>query len=301
MTKMAKPKGLGRGLDSIFFDNTDSEPKAATNTARLADIRPRADQPRKAFDADALEQLARSIAEHGLIQPIVVRKTLGGFYEIIAGERRWRASKLAGLEEVPVIVMDSDDLKTAELSLIENIQRENLNAIEEALAYRALMETYGLTQENVAQRVGKSRTAVTNSLRLLDLPDSVSALVTDGKISAGHARALLGLDNKSLIPEVANDVFAKELSVRDTEELVRRINKTSVRKEREIPATIAINDSEPDYVAILEKKVRQSIGRRVKIISGKRSKKLEIEFSDDRDLENLLTQLCGKSIFDDEI
>ena len=298
---MAKPKGLGRGLDSIFFDNTDSEPKAATNTARLADIRPRADQPRKAFDADALEQLARSIAEHGLIQPIVVRKTLGGFYEIIAGERRWRASKLAGLEEVPVIVMDSDDLKTAELSLIENIQRENLNAIEEALAYRALMETYGLTQENVAQRVGKSRTAVTNSLRLLDLPDSVSALVTDGKISAGHARALLGLDNKSLIPEVANDVFAKELSVRDTEELVRRINKTSVRKEREIPATIAINDSEPDYVAILEKKVRQSIGRRVKIVSGKRSKKLEIEFSDDRDLENLLTQLCGKSIFDDEI
>jgi len=301
MTKMAKPKGLGRGLDSIFFDNTDSEPKAATNTARLADIRPRADQPRKAFDADALEQLARSIAEHGLIQPIVVRKTLGGFYEIIAGERRWRASKLAGLEEVPVIVMDSDDLKTAELSLIENIQRENLNAIEEALAYRALMETYGLTQENVAQRVGKSRTAVTNSLRLLDLPDSVSALVTDGKISAGHARALLGLDNKSLIPEVANDVFAKELSVRDTEELVRRINKTSVRKERETPATIAINDSEPDYVAILEKKVRQSIGRRVKIVSGKRSKKLEIEFSDDRDLENLLTQLCGKSIFDDEI
>ncbi|MBE6618982.1 MAG: ParB/RepB/Spo0J family partition protein [Ruminococcaceae bacterium] len=298
---MAKPKGLGRGLDSIFFDNTDSEPKAATNTARLADIRPRADQPRKAFDADALEQLARSIAEHGLIQPIVVRKTLGGFYEIIAGERRWRASKLAGLEEVPVIVMDSDDLKTAELSLIENIQRENLNAIEEALAYRALMETYGLTQENVAQRVGKSRTAVTNSLRLLDLPDSVSALVTDGKISAGHARALLGLDNKSLIPEVANDVFAKELSVRDTEELVRRINKTSVRKERETPATIAINDSEPDYVAILEKKVRQSIGRRVKIVSGKRSKKLEIEFSDDRDLENLLTQLCGKSIFDDEI
>lgn len=298
---MAKPKGLGRGLDSIFFDNTENETAASTNTARLADIRPRADQPRKTFDADALEQLARSIAEHGLIQPIVVRKTLGGFYEIIAGERRWRASKLAGLEEVPVIVMDSDDLKTAELSLIENIQRENLNAIEEALAYRTLIETYDLTQESVAQRVGKSRTAVTNSLRLLDLPEEVSNLVADGKISAGHARALLGLDDKSLISEIANDVFARELSVRDTEELVRRINKSRVKKERETPATIGTNDNEPDYVAILEKKIRQSIGRRVKIVNGKRAKKLEIEFSDDRDLENLLTTLCGKSIFDDEI
>lgn len=298
---MAKPKGLGRGLDSIFFDNAESEPSSATSTVRLADIRPRADQPRKAFDQDALDQLARSIAAHGLIQPIVVRKTVGGFYEIIAGERRWRASKLAGLEEVPVIVLDSDDLKTAELSLIENIQRENLNAIEEALAYRALIETYSLTQESVAQRVGKSRTAVTNALRLLDLPDSVSSLVAEGKISAGHARALLGLDNKDIISDVANDVFAKELSVRDTEELVRRINKSRAKTERETPTTIAKNDTEPDYVAILEKKVRQVIGRRVKIVSGKRSKKLEIEYSDDRDLENILTQLCGKSIFDDEI
>ena len=295
---MAKPKGLGRGLDSIFFDNAESETKAATNLIRLADIRPRADQPRKTFDSDALEQLARSIAEHGLIQPIVVRKTLGGFYEIIAGERRWRASKLAGLEEVPVIVMDSDDLKTAEISLIENIQRENLNAIEEALAYRTLIETYSLTQENVAQRVGKSRTAVTNSLRLLDLPESVSTLVADGKLSAGHARALLGLDNKDLIPQVANDISERELSVRETEELVRRLNKP-VRDKT--PTTAEKNDIEPDYVAILEKKVRQSIGRRVKIGSGKRAKKLEIEFSDDRDLESLLTVLCGKSIFDDEI
>ncbi len=295
---MAKPKGLGRGLDSIFFDNTESETKAATNLIRLADIRPRADQPRKTFDSDALEQLARSIAEHGLIQPIVVRKTLGGFYEIIAGERRWRASKLAGLEEVPVIVMDSDDLKTAEISLIENIQRENLNAIEEALAYRTLIETYSLTQESVAQRVGKSRTAVTNSLRLLDLPESVSTLVADGKLSAGHARALLGLDNKDLIPQVANDISERELSVRETEELVRRLNKP-VRDKT--PTTAEKNDIEPDYVAILEKKVRQSIGRRVKIVSGKRAKKLEIEFSDDRDLESLLTVLCGKSIFDDEI
>ena len=295
---MAKPKGLGRGLDSIFFDNTESETGTATNTVRLADVRPRADQPRKTFDQDALEQLARSIAEHGLIQPIVVRKSLGGFYEIIAGERRWRASKLAGLEEVPVIVLDTDDLKTAEISLIENIQRENLNAIEEALAYRTLIETYSLTQESVAQRVGKSRTAITNSLRLLDLHEDVSSLVADGKISAGHARALLGLDNKDIIPEVANDVFARELSVRDTEELVRRLNKSATAKK---PVVTEKNDDEPDYVAILEKKIRQSLGRRVKIVSGKRAKKLEIEFSDDRDLENLLTKLCGKSIFDDEL
>ena len=293
---MAKPKGLGRGLDSIFFDNTETESNNTPNTVRLADIRPRADQPRKSFDQDALEQLARSIAEHGLIQPIVVRKSLGGFYEIIAGERRWRASKLAGLEEVPTIILDSDDLKTAEISLIENIQRENLNAIEEALAYRMLIETYSLTQESVAQRVGKSRTAVTNSLRLLDLPDSVSALVAEGKLSAGHARALLGLDDKDLIDQVALEVSEKELSVRETEELVRRLNKPRVVKN---PVVVEENDSEPDYVAILEKKVRQTIGRRVKIVSGKRSKKLEIEFSDDRDLENLLTTLCGKSIFDD--
>ncbi|MBQ1226274.1 MAG: ParB/RepB/Spo0J family partition protein [Clostridia bacterium] len=293
---MAKPKGLGRGLDSIFFDNTETESNNTPNTVRLADIRPRADQPRKSFDQDALEQLARSIAEHGLIQPIVVRKSLGGFYEIIAGERRWRASKLAGLEEVPTIILDSDDLKTAEISLIENIQRENLNAIEEALAYRMLIETYSLTQESVAQRVGKSRTAVTNSLRLLDLPDSVSTLVAEGKLSAGHARALLGLDDKDVIDQVALEVSEKELSVRETEELVRRLNKPRVVKN---PVVVEENDSEPDYVAILEKKVRQTIGRRVKIVSGKRSKKLEIEFSDDRDLENLLTTLCGKSIFDD--
>ncbi len=293
---MAKAKPLGRGLDSIFFDNSESESKSPNTTLRLADIRPRADQPRKTFDKEALEQLARSIAEHGLIQPIVVRKTLGDFYEIIAGERGWRASKLAGLEEVPVVILDSDDLKTAEISLIENIQREDLNAIEEALAYRTLIETYGLTQESVAQRVGKSRTTVTNSLRLLDLPEKVAELVASGTLSAGHARALLGLDNKDLIPEVAENVSQSELSVRDTEDLVRRINKPKAAKD---PVIIEKNDSEPDYVAILEKKVRQTIGRRVKIVSGKRARKLEIEFSDDRDLENLLVSLCGKDIFND--
>jgi ParB family chromosome partitioning protein len=293
---MAKAKPLGRGLDSIFFDNSESESKTPNTTLRLADIRPRADQPRKTFDQEALEQLARSIAEHGLIQPIVVRKTLGDFYEIIAGERRWRASKLAGLEEAPVVILDSDDLKTAEISLIENIQREDLNAIEEALAYRALVETYGLTQESVAQRVGKSRTTVTNSLRLLDLPESVAELVASGTLSAGHARALLGLDNKDLIPEVAENVSQSGLSVRDTEDLVRRINKPKVVKD---PVVVEKNDNEPDYVAILEKKVRQTIGRRVRIVSGKRARKLEIEFSDDRDLENLLVSLCGKDIFND--
>ena len=262
----------------------------------LDDIIPNRFQPRLTFDENALNELAMSIKEHGIIQPLVLRKLGEDKYEIIAGERRWRASKLAGLEEVPVIVLDSDDLKTAELSLIENIQRENLNAIEEALAYRALIETYSLTQESVAQRVGKSRTAVTNSLRLLDLPDSVSTLVAEGKLSAGHARALLGLDDKEVIDQVALEVSEKELSVRETEELVRRLNKPRVVKN---PVVVEENDSEPDYVAILEKKVRQTIGRRVKIVSGKRSKKLEIEFSDDRDLENLLTTLCGKSIFDD--
>ena len=294
---MAKKAGLGRGLDFIFDDNSiESENAGGVKTLRLSDVEPKSDQPRKNFEGEALSQLADSIAANGVLQPILVRETESGFYQIIAGERRWRASKLAGLEEVPTIILDSDDLKTAEISLIENIQRENLNAIEEALAYRMLIETYSLTQESVAQRVGKSRTAVTNSLRLLDLPDSVSTLVAEGKLSAGHARALLGLDDKDVIDQVALEVSEKELSVRETEELVRRLNKPRVVKN---PVVVEENDSEPDYVAILEKKVRQTIGRRVKIVSGKRSKKLEIEFSDDRDLENLLTTLCGKSIFDD--
>ena len=193
---MAKPKGLGRGLDSIFFDNTETESNNTPNTVRLADIRPRADQPRKSFDQDALEQLARSIAEHGLIQPIVVRTSLGGFYEIIAGERRWRAAKMAGLSEIPAVVFDGDDMKAAEVSLIENIQREDLNPMEEALGYQTLIENFGMTQEDAAVKLGKSQSAIANKLRLLKLDKSVQAKISEYSLTERHARALLRLEEE---------------------------------------------------------------------------------------------------------
>lgn len=292
---MAKPKGLGRGLDSIFIDDADVEKDSAVNTLRISELQPRAGQPRKTFDAEALSQLADSISTHGLIQPIIVRKGKGSLYEIVAGERRWRASKMAGLTEVPVVVIEADDQKTDELSLIENIQRENLNPVEESLAYRALLEEYDLTQETVAQRVGKSRSTVTNSLRLLDLPDSVLKMVSDNSISAGHARALLGLKYRSDIEVGAATVVDKGYSVRATEELVRRMN---VRAEK-AAEIVEKNEKAVDYTAELEKKLRGLLGRKVKIVEGARSKRLELEYSDNDDLQKLLYLLCGNDIMKD--
>ena len=292
---MAKPKGLGRGLDSIFIDDADVEKDSAVNTLRISELQPRAGQPRKTFDAEALSQLADSISTHGLIQPIIVRKGKGSLYEIVAGERRWRASKMAGLTEVPVVVIEADDQKTDELSLIENIQRENLNPVEESLAYRALLEEYDLTQETVAQRVGKSRSTVTNSLRLLDLPDSVLKMVSDNSISAGHARALLGLKYRSDIEVGAATVVDKGYSVRATEELVRRMN---VRAEK-AAEIVEKNEKAVDYTAELEKKLRGLLGRKVKIVEGVRSKRLELEYSDNDDLQKLLYLLCGNDIMKD--
>lgn len=287
----AKTTGLGRGLDAIFVDNTE-ESAAGVTILRVSDIEPRADQPRKHFDTEALSALAASISEHGMIQPIVVRTAAGGFYEIIAGERRWRAAKMAGISEVPVIISDFDDKKTAEIALIENIQRENLSAVEEAMGYRALMEEYGLTQEQVASRIGKSRSAVANTLRLLDLPDKVLVMVSDGSLSAGHARALLGLTDPAKVFECADIVVKKELSVRDTEALVRAFNR--VKTESAPTAKPAV-----DYVGRLEKRAQMILGRKVHIVYGARSKKVELTYENDDDLEALLTALCGKDVFED--
>lgn len=294
---MAKPKqsGLGRGLDSLFVENTASENESGVHTLRLSEIQPRVGQPRRVFDGEALSQLADSISTHGLIQPIIVRKAPGELYEIIAGERRWRASKMAGLNEVPVVIIEADDQKTAELSLIENIQRENLNAIEESLAYKALLEEYNLTQETVASRVGKSRSTVTNSLRLLDLPEGVIKMVSDDLLSAGHARTLLGLKYRSDIEVAAATVVDKGYSVRATEELVRRMNLRAEKGNEQIKKT----DSGVDYTAELEKKVRTLLGRKVKIVEGARVKKLELEYTDNDDLQRLLVQLCGDEITKD--
>jgi len=286
-------RGLGKGLDSIFSENTEEE-KGGVTMLRLADIEPRKGQPRKVFEPEALSQLADSIAANGVIQPIIVRKAKGGFYEIIAGERRWRASKMAGLTEVPVVIMDTDDRKTAELSLIENIQRENLNPVEEANAYKILLQNFDLTQETLAKRVGKSRSAITNSMRLLELPPEVLKMLSDGEISAGHARAILGLVDKSETVEVAETVEEKGLSVRATEELVRKVNAAATAK----PAVEIVKEDEGEvnYLSELEKVLRQKFGRKVKIFCGKKAKRIEIEFSDDNDLQALLAQIGGDNL-----
>lgn len=284
-------RGLGKGLDSIFTENTEEE-KGVT-MLRLADIEPRRGQPRKVFEPEALSQLAESIAANGVIQPIIVRKAKGGFYEIIAGERRWRASKMAGLTQVPVVIMDTDDRKTAELSLIENIQRENLNPVEEANAYKILLQNFDLTQETLAKRVGKSRSAITNSMRLLELPEEVLSMLSDGELSAGHARAILGLVDKSETIDVAETVVQKGLSVRATEELVRKVNAAATKPAVEI---VQENEGEVNYLSELEKVLRKKFGRKVKIFCGKKAKRIEIEFSDDNDLQALLTQIGGDNL-----
>ncbi len=294
---MGKDKGLGRGLDAIFLDNSEEEKGESITTLRLSEIEPEQKQPRTVFNLEPLEELASSIATHGLLQPIIVRDGGNGYYKIIAGERRWRASKMAGLTEVPVIIIEADDRKAAELSLIENLQRENLNAIEEAAAYKALITEYKLTQEEVSSRIGKSRSAVANSMRLLDLPEEIAEMVKKGELSAGNARALLGLVDKSGMVELAKKVVAKGLSVRLTEELVRVMNKKAkepVRKDE------TEQEFKVDYIAALEKRVTSYIGRRIKIHSTGKRKKIELDYSDDKDLENILKALCGEQFFDDE-
>lgn len=292
-----KQSGLGRNFYSLLDDNTIDVKQDAVSTIKISRITPRGDQPRKNFDENALQVLADSIRVHGVIQPIVVRE-VGGLsdnYEIIAGERRWRASRLAGLDEIPAVIMTGDELKVAEVALIENVQRKDLNPIEEAMAYRALIEKFGLTQEEVAQQAGKSRSAVANMLRLLELPDEILILVQDEKLSMGHARALLGLDDDDRMLPLAEMTIEKELSVREVEALVRKYN--SVEDDTEVN-----EDSESVqrrvYMKELEDKARTALGRKVKIRETGRKKTVELSFEDDEDLENLLKTLVGQDIFE---
>ncbi len=289
---MAKKPALGRGLDMIFSDNTPEENGGGVVKLRLSDVEPKGDQPRQQFDQEALSQLADSIAANGVLQPILVRPATGGTYQIIAGERRWRASKLAGLLEIPAIIMETDDLKTAQLALIENLQREDLNPYEEAKAYKALLTEYSLTQEEIATTLGKSRSAVANSLRLLDLPDEISVLLRDGSLSAGHCRALLGLRDKSNIGALAARVIARNLSVRETESAVKALN----RKKPDIEHDDGIS---VNYVAELERRVTGLCGRYCKIAAKGARKTVTVEYSDEKDLEELLSTLCGRSIADE--
>lgn len=292
-------KGLGRGLDSIFADNyiEVTSKEEGIQTLRISQIEPKADQPRKHFDEEALLELSDSIKNHGLLQPIIVRESAKDYYQIIAGERRWRASKLAGLTEIPAIIMQADALKASEIAIIENIQRQDLNAYEEAAAYYSLMEQYGLTQEEVAEKVGKSRPAIANALRLLDLPEDVLEMLKTGDISAGHARALLGLKNKDIIVETAEQILVRSLSVRDTEAWVKRLNKEFEKGQIET-VTPPSEEIEVDYIKDLEKKAMHITGKRVKIKTSGKVSTVEIDFYGNDDLEDILVKLCGKDIIE---
>ena len=289
---MAKKKnaGLGRGLNAIFLDNALNEENEnnenLVSSLKLSQIDPKGDQPRKHFDKEALEQLAASIAENGLLQPILVREYGDGRYQIIAGERRFRASKLAGLTEIPAIIMERDDKKVAEIALIENVQREDLNPIEEALGYRALATEYDMTQEEISLKVGKSRSAITNTLRLLDLPDVILPLVASGDLSAGHARTLLGCKNRDDMILLAERTVEFGLSVRQLEEEVKRINKPKKEVE-EKPLPIV------DYFRELELRMQSHLGRRVEIKGKGRKKTVTLSYEDNEDLDEIISLLCG--------
>ena len=282
---MAKErKALGAGL-SVLFGDDEPEQQSEKVSLPVSKIEPRAEQPRNVFDEEALHTLAESISRYGIIQPITVRPLDTGYYQIIAGERRWRAARLAGLEEVPVKIIEADDRKTAELALVENLQREDLNPIEEAKGYKTLIEEYGLTQEEASGSVGKSRSAIANSMRLLNLPETVLELVEKNLLSAGHARALLSISDQKKQLDAANQIIAKEMSVRQAEKLAAQLSKAP----KEDPDKK--DGQEIDYMKILCEEMSKKLGRKVQIISGRKTGKIEIEFYGDEDRENLIEQL----------
>ena len=292
-----KMSGIGRGIDAIFLENTveTEEKKGGVQTVRVSQLEPKGNQPRKYFDTEALSQLAESISVHGVLQPILVREIEGGRYQIIAGERRYRAAKMAGLSEVPVVTLEKTEAEIAEIALIENIQREDLNPIEEAAAYRALSEEYDLTQEEISHRVGKSRSAIANALRLLDLPDAIRAQVISGALSAGHARALLGLHSLSDMEALCKIILEKGISVRMTEDLVRKANRAAAAPEadeEEAAATVV------DYAKELEGRVMAAIGRRVRLDEKRGKKTITFFYEDNEDLEAFLRSLLGDNFFD---
>ena len=275
--------GLGRGLDSLFADNSVDELNPSVNKLRIMEIEPNRDQPRKDFDEKSLSELAESIEQHGVLQPLVVRPLTNGGYQLVAGERRWRAARIAGLTEVPVVIKELTDEEVIEIAMIENLQREDLNPLEEALGYRYMMDELNITQEQAAEKVGKSRPAVANAIRLLRLPDEVQEMIKNNLISPGHARALLGFENQELIIQTAKRIVKEDLSVREVETLVKNSQKTpKVPKQKK----------RDKFFSEVELALVENLGRKVKI---KESKKdagvLEIEFFDKDDLESLAMKL----------
>ena len=298
---MAKVKkaGLGRDFNSLFEDNFIDTKKNPAEMIRISDIEPNPDQPRKTFDESELLSLSASIAEYGLLQPILVAESgvLAGTYRIIAGERRWRASRMAGLDEIPCVIFDGDDLAAAQVALVENIQRSNLNPIEEAMGYRALIDRYGMTQENLAVKMGKSRPAIANAMRLLDLPDEVLPLVAEGKLTAGHARTLLGLVSRENIAILAQRTIDEGLSVRALEAEVKKANAPAPAPKPPKPVK-PIDEQTAVYMEQLERRAVELSGRRIKIKDmGVGKRRIEIDFDDTDDLSELLLTLCGPDIF----
>ena len=279
-----KPSGLGRGLGALLGDDVMKTESSGSLSLPISQVETCSSQPRKRFDDESLQELADSISQHGIIQPLTVRKLSSGYYQIIAGERRWRAARLAGLQEVPVIVIEADDRKAAELAMIENLQREDLNPMEEAAGFQSLIESYHMTQEEAAQRVGKSRSAVTNALRLLGLTPSVRKLVEEGKLSAGHARALVPL-SPSLQESAANAIVSGGLSVRQTEALVKRLS--AEKKEAQ-----AKDPDEVDYLAEAQHELKARLCRGVKIVPGRKKGRIELEYYGVDDLNDLLDALA---------
>ena len=283
---MAKaPKGLGKGLNALL--DSPAQYSDQVTSLPLQKIEPNPLQPRKLFDEEELQTLSESIAQHGIIQPLTVRKGQNGFYQIIAGERRWRAARMAGLRTVPVVVIDADDRTVMELALVENLQRQDLNPMEEAMGFKQLMDEHGMTQEQVAEKVSKSRSAVANALRLLNLPSSIAQLVTDGKLSAGHARAILVLKSQRDQEKAAQKIQSLELSVRQAETLCKNLAKEAAKAE----APIKPQPLQVDYVAECEKTLSKALNRGVKITRGKRKGKFELEFYGDDDLQKLYEAL----------
>lgn len=275
--------GLGRGLDSLFADNSVDEINPSVNKLRIMEIEPNHDQPRKDFDEKALSELAESIEQHGVLQPLVVRPLANGAYQLVAGERRWRAARIAGLTEVPVVIKELSDEEVIEIAMIENLQREDLNPLEEALGYRYMMDELGITQEHAAEKVGKSRPAVANALRLLKLPDEVQEMIKNNLISPGHARALLGFDSEDMIIQTAKLIVKEDLSVREVEIMVK-----NSKKAPKIPK----QQKRDKFFSEVELALVENLGRKVKIKESKRDAGLlEIEFFDKDDLESLAMKL----------
>lgn len=277
-----KKSGLGKGLDSLFYDNSIDDLNPTTNTLKIMEIEPNHDQPRKFFDEKGLSELADSISQHGILQPLVVRPMSNGTYQLVAGERRWRAARIAGLSEIPVIIKELSDEETIEIAMIENLQREDLNPLEEALGYRYMMDELHITQEQAAEKVGKSRPVIANALRLLKLPDEVQEMIKNNLISSGHARALLGFNSESEMIAAANLIIKEDLSVRDIEKLVKLSNKTVKESKQKA-------NKRDKYFSEVELALIENLGRKIKIKENnkKESGIIEIEFFNKKDLSSI--------------